>query len=154
MEIKVLDKEYVLAHGVDFEELSGEYCSDRILDKPEDEGGKPFTGLAYELYNNNELAYYCFYKDGFDHGDFVEFYENGNIESVQYMEYGRISGKEETWFESGKLKSVGEYAYGICLSLKEWSEEGFLIEEKLEPTEDDLKMIAIEKKWYKDIGRE
>ncbi len=154
MEIKVLTKEYVLNNGVDFEELWNEYCSDRILDKPENEGGKPFTGLAYELYNNNELNYYCFYKDGFEHGDYVEFYENGNIQSAQYMKYGSIVGKEETWFKSGMLKSVAEYEYGVCLNLKEWNEKGVLIKEKLEPTEDDLKIINSQKDWYKSIGRE
>ena len=154
METKVLTKEYVLNNGVDFEGLWNEYCSDRILDKPENEGGKPFTGLAYELYKNNELNYYCFYKEGFEHGDYVEFYENGNIQSVQYMKYGSIVGKEETWFKSGMLKSVAEYESGVCLNLKEWNEKGVLIKEKLEPTEDDLKMINSQKDWYKSTGRE
>ena len=118
MENDVLTKEYVLNNGVDFENLWGEYCSDRILDKPEYEGGKPFTGLAYELYNNGQLIYYCFYKEEFEHGAYVEFYENGNIESIQYMKYGRIRGKEEVWFENGSLKSITEYELGICLTLK------------------------------------
>lgn len=154
MENNILTKEYVLDNGVNLEELWNEYCSDRILDKPEDEGGKPFTGLVYELYSNNEIDYYCFYKDGFEHGDYVEFYENRNIKSIQYMEYGTIVGKEETWFESGSLKSVAEYKYGVCLRLKEWNEEGNLIKEKLEPTENDLNIINRQKEWYKVIGRE
>ena len=70
------------------------------------------------------------------------------------MKYGVIIGKEETWFENGKLKSVAEYECGVCLNIKEWSEKGVLIKEKLEPTEDDLKMISSQKEWYKAIGRE
>lgn len=154
MEIKILDKEYVLTHGVNFEELAGGYCSDRILDKEEEDGGKPFTGLTYELYRNNKLAYYSFYKDGFPNGDFIQFYENGNIKKVQYMKYGRVAGIEETWFESGRLKSVGESAYGVRLNFKEWNEEGGLIEEKLNPTEGELKRLAIEKEWAKRLGRD
>lgn len=154
MESNILTKEYVMKNGVDYEELCNEYCSDRILDKSEEEGGKPVTGLVYEIYNNGQLSYYCFYKDGFEHGKYVEFYENGNIQSVQYMKYGSIVGKEETWFKNGILKSVGEYEYGVCLNLKEWNEKGILVKEKLEPTEKDLKMISSQKEWHKAIGRE
>ena len=154
MESNILTKEYVIKNGVDYEELFNEYCSDRILDKSEEEGGKPFTGLVYELYNNEQLQYYCFYKDGFEHGEYVEFYENGNIQSVQYMKYGSIVGKEEVWFNNGKPKSIGEYEYGICLKLKEWNEKGVLVKEKLEPTEKDLKLINRQKEFNRVMGRE
>ena len=153
MKNDILTKEYVLNNGVDFEELWNEYCSDRILDKPEDEGGKPFTGLVYELYNSGILAHYCFYKEGFSHGEYVKFYKSGNIKSRQYMKYGVITGEEEIWFENGMLKSVAEYEFGVCLNLKEWNEKGVLIKEKLEPTEKDLKMINSQKDWYRAIGR-
>jgi len=36
-----------------------------VLDNPEDEGGKPFTGLAYELFTNGNLMYYTNYMKGF-----------------------------------------------------------------------------------------
>ncbi|NOG28846.1 hypothetical protein SAMN02787081_02317 [Lysinibacillus fusiformis] len=37
----------------------------KVLDNPEDEGGKPFTGLAYELFTNGNLMYYTNYMKGF-----------------------------------------------------------------------------------------
>ncbi|MFC8684473.1 hypothetical protein [Brevibacillus porteri] len=40
--------EYIIKNGVDFEKLGFSSYSDEILDNPEDEGGNPFTGLAYE----------------------------------------------------------------------------------------------------------
>lgn len=82
MENNLLTKEFVLQNGIDFENLHGEYCSDLILDKPEDKGGKPFTGLTYELYKNGQLQYYCYYKDGFEDGQYVEFYENDNVKAL------------------------------------------------------------------------
>ncbi|WP_298845018.1 toxin-antitoxin system YwqK family antitoxin [Clostridium sp.] len=153
MENDILDKKYVIENGIDFDNLWGEYCSDRILDNPADEGGNPFTGLSYELYNNGQLIYYSFYREGFPNGDYANFYKNNNIKSRQYMEYGRITGKKEVWFENGNLKSVGEYELSFCLKLKEWDCEGKLIKEQLAPTEEDINSLKRERAWSKRIGR-
>ena len=84
MEIKILTKEYVLNNGIDFDDdiLEQEYLSDRILDNSKEAGVKPFTGLTYETYPNGNLAYYCYYKNGFSHGDFIEFYDDGKIKLI------------------------------------------------------------------------
>ena len=58
----------------------------------EDEGGKPFTGLAYELYENGNLAYYCYYKNGFKEGNYVKFHHNGKVKSIDYMIKGQTRG--------------------------------------------------------------
>lgn len=96
MEIKILSKEYVLKNGVDFEDLWWEYCSDRVLDNPEEEG-EPFTGLTYEMYPNGNLMHYCYYKKGFSDGDFIEFYNDEKIKSARYMQRGRIYGIKRLW---------------------------------------------------------
>ncbi|AFS78656.1 hypothetical protein Curi_c16490 [Gottschalkia acidurici 9a] len=70
------------------------------------------------------------------------------------MKYGRVSGKEEIWFENGNLKSVGEYELGICLKLNEWDLEGKLIKEKLVPTEEDIKNLNREREWNERLTRE
>ncbi|WP_371367096.1 Putative antitoxin YwqK [Sporomusa rhizae] len=147
-------KEYVIANGVDFEDLWFSSKSDEVLDNAEDDEGKPFTGLSYELYDNGMLTHYCYFVDGFKHGDYIEFYKNGNIKSRQYMKYGTIRGKEETWYESGEIKSVAEYEFGICLSCKEWDKKGDLIFEKLEPTESDNAILLKERAWNKKLGRD
>lgn len=155
MGIKILTKEYVLNNGVDFEDLWDEYCSDRILDNSEEEGGEPFTGLTYETYPNGNLRYYCYYKNGFSHGDFVEFYDDGKTKSMQYMQRGRIYGVEKIWYRNGMLESEANYEYGVCLTFKKWNEEGILIEEKLKPSEDDIKLRNSQEEWYKKaIGRD
>lgn len=142
MESNILKKEYVLNNGVDFDDddiLEQEYLSDRILDNSEEGQGKPFTGLTYELYPNGNLIYYCYYKNGFKDGDFIEFYSDGKIKSIQYMKRGTISGVESIWYNNGVLKSETKYEYGVCLTFKEWDEKGNLIDEKLEPTDEDIK---------------
>ena len=152
MENRILTKDYVLKNGIDFDDddiLEQEYLSDRILDNSKEAGGKPFTGLTYETYQNGNLAYYCFYTNGFSDGDFIEFYDDGKIKSMQYMQRGRIYGIEKIWYNNGVLKSEARYEYGVCLTLKEWDEEGNLIKEKTGPTEDDIKIRNSQEEWYK-----
>ena len=152
MENKILTKEYVLKNGIDFGDddiLEQEYLSDRILDNSKEAGGKPFTGLTYETYPNGNLVYYCYYKNGFSDGDFIEFYNDGKVKSMQYMQRGRTFGIEKNWYNNGILKLEGRYEYGVCLTLKEWDEKGNLIKEKLEPTEDDIKLRDSQEKFYK-----
>ncbi len=152
MENNILTKEYVLNNGIDFDDddiLEQEYLSDRILDNSEEGQGKPFTGLTYEVYPNGNLIYYCYYKNGFMDGDFIKFYNDGKIKSMQCMQRGRTYGIRKIWYNSGTLKSEGRYEYGVCLTLKEWDEKDNLINEKLEPTEDDLKLRSSQEMWYK-----
>ena len=93
--------------------------------------------------------YYCYYKNGFSDGDFIEFYNDGKVKSMQYMQRGRTFGIEKNWYNNGILKSESRYEYGVCLTLKEWDEKGNLIKEKLEPTEDDIKLRDSQEKFYK-----
>lgn len=154
MESSVLSKDYIIENGIDFDDLWSEYCSDRMLDNPEDESGKPFTGITYELFPNGDLNYYSYYVDGFSHGIYLKFYTGGNIKSKQHIKYGVVNGIEETWFDNGQKKSIAKYDNGICLNLKEWNIDNEMAVTKKEPTEQDLKMLSNKKKWNKSIGRE
>jgi len=150
--INLLEKDYVLKNGIDFEEgLWFTSVSDQVIDAPENEGGKPFNGLAYEFYPNGNLAYYCYYENGLSHGDFVEFYDDGNIKSKQYMRHGQTKGKREKWYANGQLKSIAEYELGICLSYKEWDLNGSLINEQLEPKEGMKKILVKNREFYKRL---
>lgn len=140
--IDILDKKYVLEHGTDFDEkLWFTSYSDEVLDNPEDEGGKPFNGLAYELYENGELAYYSYYNEGFLEGDFVRFHNNGKVKSIDYMIKGQTRGLRRMWYESGEKKYEGEYKFGVCLRYTEWDKEGEIIKQKFSPTEEELALI-------------
>ena len=148
--LNILTKEEVMNQGVNFSELWDECGSDRLLDESEEKNGKPFTGLAYENYRNGNLMYYCYYEDGFSQGDYVEFYEDGNVKSIQNMQRGRTHGVEKIWSKMGVLQSESAYEYGVCVYLKEWDEKGILIQEKLYPTKEDLEMIESQKVWYEE----
>lgn len=128
--------------GVNFEDLWYSFDGDIILDNPEDDGGKPFSGIAYELHNNGKLAYFCFYKNGLKHGVYKSFYESGKIKCHQFMQYGFVSGKSESFFESGNIKSICNSELGIKLSYKEWDENGSLIiNEELSTDSSNYKLL-------------
>lgn len=115
--IEILNKQYVLEHGTDFDEkLWFTSYNDLVLDNPEDEDGQPFSGLAYELYKNGNLIYYCYYINGFAEGDNVEFYESGKIKSHCCMVRGQIRGIEKNGMKVERRdmkESINMvYAYG------------------------------------------
>lgn len=140
MEKFILDKATILQNGINFENLAFEYCSDRILDDYEENGGKPFTGLTYELFEDDKIAYYCFYVDGFPDGDYVRFYPNGAVQGVSKMKKGQ-STKSIEWYQDGTIKEAGMYQCGICTSCKKWDEHGTLVYEKVGPTDDERLLI-------------
>lgn len=141
MEIEILTKDYVLEKGVDFEEelwFSLPY-GDIVIDA--EKNGNPFTGLAYELHNNGNVAYYAYYKNGVNDGEMVEFYDNGNVESISNILKGASNGYQVSYFENGEKRLEGEYFIGIPIKYKKWDETGGLIEEKKNPDESDLKYM-------------
>lgn len=119
---------------------SGEY-GEQVYNKPMEKGGTVISGLLYERYPNDTLAYYSFYENGIPHGVTVEFYRNGQLKEYKYMEKGTIDGKNILWFESGVVKLIAENKYGFRLHYLEWDESGNLIREKQEPTTFEKKMI-------------
>ena len=51
----------------------------------ESNGGKPFTGLYYELFPNGKLESYAKYENGMPIEDSFEFYENGKIKTYNFV---------------------------------------------------------------------
>lgn len=103
----ILPNEYVLEHGVSEYSLASEfyydengmYHYDRAFDKPMDEGGKPYTGIAYRD-DGGARVHYLEYKDGYDDGEEVLFYDSGALKS--YWSDDEDYGYE--WYENGILK--------------------------------------------------
>ncbi len=144
--------EYIKSIGIDFESLYYSYDGNMILDNPEDEEGKPFSGVAYELYSNGNLAYYRFYKNGLSHGAYRSFYENGSIKCQQMMAYGFVAGKMECFYENGNTKSLSYNELGIRLSCKEWDENGNLIVDKeLNPDDSNYKILLMRREDFKTL---
>lgn len=107
----VLSLEYVKEHGVLYSDdvfYLDDFKSCVLYDKDPKLGGKPFTGLLYELDDNGILRYYKYYTEGFDDGEYVEFYDSGAIASYCIMKYGAFVDKLYEWHRNGKLKYFKE----------------------------------------------
>ena len=150
MQNKLLDKNFILSRGIDYDELEVDY--DRFGDKEFiicEGKEKFFSGITYSLFPNGNLEFYAFFRDGFKDGEFVEFYEDNKIKCIQNMQRGRTYGVRKIWYNNGVLKSETRYEYGVCLTSKEWDDKGNLIREKSKPTEDDIKLRNSQERWYK-----
>lgn len=79
-----------------------------MYDKSPALGGKPFTGLLYELDIEGNLRYYQYYKDGFGNGEYVTFYDNGAVASHCIMKDFSFVGKLYKWYRNGRLKCFYE----------------------------------------------
>lgn len=107
----VLSLEYVKEHGTLYDEYifysEDEEC-EPLYDKSPALGGKPFTGLLYELDMKGNPRYYKYYKEGFGDGEYVSFYNTGAIASYCIMKGSAFVGKLYEWHRNGKLKSFKE----------------------------------------------
>lgn len=149
-----LSKEEVLKNGIEFAGevcFSGEY-GQQVYTKDESDGGVPVEGILYEKYSNGNLNYYAYYKDGIPNGEEVWFYESGKVKSYCIMASGTIEGEHTEWYENGSIKLVEYCKYGFVLKMQRFDENGNLIEEKNNLTDDEKRSYE---KWseYYD-GRE
>ncbi|WFR59092.1 hypothetical protein QA584_08400 [Anaerocolumna sp. AGMB13025] len=140
----ILTQKEVMETGLYFDGdivyYGGEY-GQQVCRISEDGVEEPVTGVVYELYKNRKLNYYCYYIRGISNGQYVCFYENGNVKSISYMYKGTKHGKSFQCYDDGKKKYEGSYKYGYCESFMEWDDRGILVKEQTEPTEFDKKMI-------------
>lgn len=66
-------------------------------------GGKPFTGVYYELYPNGKLKSYSKYQDGMPIENSFEFYENGKIKTYSYFSKDRLNSYSYSFDEKENL---------------------------------------------------
>lgn len=67
------------------------------------DGGKPFTGLYYELYPDGKLEWYARYQNGMPVGDIFAFYQNGKIKRYRYFSEDRLNDYQYSYDENGKM---------------------------------------------------
>jgi antitoxin component YwqK of YwqJK toxin-antitoxin module len=116
--------------------------SDEILDNAEDEGGKTFSGLAYELKKDGSLKYYCFYQEGMAHGPEVEFYSEDKIKCEKHFKYGQLFGESIYRYIDRSMKSKIFYEHSIIVEHEEWDEAGNkILHKKLQ--EDDSHYLIL-----------
>lgn len=138
-----LNKKVVLDEGVNFDDLHYDYDNygDAVLEGSPKDNQKLFTGLCYELYENGQIEYYAFYKEGFIDGEMVEFYIDGKVKSVSHLSHGRSNGVCKTFYPTGEQKSVAIEVDGITVESTEWDMEGNIIRKKQEPSKWEQRLL-------------
>ena len=123
--IRILSYDEVIGQGKEFgEDLWWDRnCGYFICDVSNDEAGRDeetyFTGLAFELYENGNLSYYQYYKDGLQDGEDVGFYPSGKIHYYSVYRKGRITGIFYQWYENGMMKEYIDRIHNMRIEADE-----------------------------------
>ncbi len=84
--------------------------------------------LKMELfYKNGQLKLQGHFKNNLKHGQWVYYYEDGNLSDESWFLEGLLHGRSKSWYKNRKLRSSGFYQNGE--RVREWTffnEEGQL----------------------------
>lgn len=130
---EILSKGKILFDDVGYDPLTGIYV--------EMDTDIPYNGIAYTLYDNGEIESYSYYVNGIEDIQTVEFYFDRQLKKYYEMKNGLIDGKIIKWNEKGIMTYCAECEASVIKTFKEWNDQGELINEKKEPTIEDLKKI-------------
>lgn len=106
--------------------------------------GKPFFGMAYELFENGRMRTETEFQYGMEHGKSKEWDNQGRILEEFQMQFGTRHGLFRSWYINGQLKILAEYELGILLNKQEWDENGNLTSKfELTPADSNYKVLLI-----------
>lgn len=71
---------------------------------------KPFTGKCITHHNNSNLRSIQSYKNGFDHGEWIFYFDDGTLETKGTFKDGKKVGVWKYYYKNGKMKNVSEYS--------------------------------------------
>ena len=83
--------------------------------------GKPFTGIAFEMYNESQLEYEYAYKDG-KKILWKSYWENGQIKHEAFSKDGKKDGVETAYEENGQKRFQNTYKDGVLLETKTYDD--------------------------------
>ena len=154
-EMKYLSMDEVISAGTEFTGdvcYSGEY-GQQVYTKDIEDGGRPIEGILYERYPNGLLNYYSFYSDGVPNGQSVSFFESGKVKSHCIMDTGTIDGEYIEWYENGNIKLKKDCKYGLVLKMQEFDEAGNLVKEKKKLNDGEKRIFEKRTAYYEKRTR-
>ena len=87
--------------------------------------GKPFNGIAFQMYDEKNIQFEKSFKDGKQDGEEKYWYENGTLKINTNFKNGKKDGKVSKWHENGQLEEEGFYEDGYMNGVfKGWHENG------------------------------
>ena len=127
--ITILSRDYVIEHGINWDEVELEeitrcnkdyMCYRDDMDYPDDmrDYSGLFSGVLYEIIFGN-LNYYVHYKDGLRVGEEVRFYDSGKARNYRVWNHDRLEGKVFGWYENGKIMYITDWDKKTCIEFDE-----------------------------------
>ncbi len=151
-DFNIMTQKQVEDIGIEFLDTSeitwGGEWGQQLLDRDEEEGGKPINGLVYEKFENGKLDCYCTYIKGIKEGVLVQFYENGDVKKYTEMCGGSSNGICVEWYENNKVKIYERRVYGVLDTYTKWDEQGNILEQATETVEKNKGLINKYKEMY------
>ena len=93
--------------------------------------GKAFTGVAFDVYENGQLAREINFKDGKQDGLAQEWHSNGQLYYAINFKDGKEDGLAQEWYDNGQLHREINLKDGKEDGLEqEWDENGQLLREE------------------------
>lgn len=83
--------------------------------------GKPFTGVAFEMYNESQLEFEYAYKDG-KKILYKSYWENGQIKHETSFKDDKQDGVETGYEENGQKRFQYTYKDGVLLETKTYDD--------------------------------
>lgn len=105
--------------------------------------GAPFTGVAFELHANGQLASEIPFVDGNGHGPCQRWYPDGTVEQRYAMRHGQFVGEDRAFWPDGTPRWHRVRGAHPDYRERTWTRSGVLIVER-----DDAARIS--RRWYDD----
>ena len=72
----------------------------------------PLDGWFRLYWENGNLRYEWYFKDGKQDGESKAWWPNGNIKSKRNYKDGKFDGLRNSWYEDGQVAGIRDYKYG------------------------------------------
>jgi antitoxin component YwqK of YwqJK toxin-antitoxin module len=142
------DENALVMLDLDSEQASWDEAGDCLL-----QDGAPFTGWAFENYEDGQLYSRVHYERGYPSGESELYYENGQLmrRSGDY-DSGIPWPITRSWSEEGQLlhEEMNRSTIRVPAYQKEWSEQGGLIYQYTSPATYQSFKHGTETWWYED----
>ncbi len=80
-----------------------------VLISEEEYSGNKKNGIAVKYYPDGQAAEKTYYKNDVRHGECLKYYPDGTINLKTHYDTGKLNGKFEAFFETGKPEMTGHY---------------------------------------------
>jgi antitoxin component YwqK of YwqJK toxin-antitoxin module len=104
-------------------------------------GGKVFTGIAFELYEDGSLRVEDTMVDGINEGASDQYFRSGRLQSKEQLHQRSLHGLCRYWYESGQLRAEKLYEHGVLIEDRVWNEDGKLVKDYQLGPDDPMAVI-------------